>query len=163
MVSCFHRSLPWSLENSGLFWVQDTARKTRVGLVQSPPPSPPIRDLIWVLPALEEKSCSQEISVWVSAWAWPFVCSSPLTESVTCPAWKLWGGEKDGCNCFGTRFSRWNNLSFYHSGGGLGGVNVITKIFVLKLVRTCPVGWSMGSYQGGILAILGGLVWFAER
>lgn len=112
------RCLPQSLKD---WWHQDTAGKTRVGLVQFPPSSP-ISDVIRVLPALEEKSCSQEISVWVQAWTQPFVCSSPLTESVTCLAWKLWGGKsKKGCNCSGRRFSEWNNFSVYYFGGGLGG------------------------------------------
>lgn len=53
-----------SLKNSWHYcWVQETAGKTRVGLVQPLPPNPLISDVIWVLPALEEKSCSQGISV----------------------------------------------------------------------------------------------------
>lgn len=58
------RCLPQSLKNSWHYcWVQETAGKARVGLVQPLPPSPLISDVIWVLPALEEKSCSQGISV----------------------------------------------------------------------------------------------------
>lgn len=104
---------------------------------------PPISAVIWVLPALEEKSCSQEISVWVWAWTRPFVCSSPLTESVTCPAWKLWGGKKQNSAIALEQDFLSEIISVFIVLVVVWGVDVVTTIFVVKLVRMWSEVWTV--------------------
>lgn len=66
------------------------------------------------------------------------MCSSPLTESVTCPAWKLLGGKKKKAAIVLEQDFLDEISSVFIILVVVWGVNVVTKILVLKLVRTCP-------------------------
>lgn len=124
-------------------WVQEPAGKTRVGLVQPLPPSPP--SLVWsgcFLP-LRTRAALRK-SLFEVKLEPGLVCSSPLTESLTCPAWKLWGEKEMAAIVLEHDFLD-EIISVFTVLVVVWGVNAVTKIFVLKLVRTWPVEWSVES------------------
>lgn len=116
-------ALPWGLQRclpqllQGL-WHQDTAGKMRVGLVQKSLQAPHQWCDLGVTCSWGEKLLSGNLSL--SSSLNPALCVFQSINWIShLPCLETLRGKKiKGCNCFGTRFSRWNNFSVYDCGGG---------------------------------------------